>query len=94
MENFDPLGGVFNFVFVGVKGAPESHCNPVWTTNMFPFHTTEYTPLVAEKPFISMNPESGACEQKSPRSFVLRCHFLMNHTVICQGRLGTNTKKT
>ena len=30
----DPLGGVFNMVWVGTKGAPHDHCNPVWSQNM------------------------------------------------------------
>jgi hypothetical protein len=54
MPNFDPLGGVFNFVFVGTVGAPESHCNPKWTANMMPFTTVDQTPTIAEKPYIVM----------------------------------------
>lgn len=48
----DPLGGVFNMVWVGTKGAPHSHCNPAWSPNMEPYTVVDYTPVVAEKPFI------------------------------------------
>lgn len=85
LSNFDPLGGVFNFVFVGVIGAPESHCNPVWTTNMLPFHTTQYTPIVAEKPFITIDPDSGKYSLEIPQpktnSSGTRFADLLRHTL-------------
>ena len=52
-------GGVWNMVFVGNEGAPESHCgyNEKHTTN--PYTTVDKTPRVAEKPFISVDNEGS-----------------------------------
>eukprot|EP01051_Picozoa_sp_SAG22_P009538 SAG22_NODE_801_length_7103_cov_18.044832_7_plen_338_part_00 len=52
---------VFNMVWVGTKGAPHSHCNPVWSENMEPYTVVEQTPTgVAEKPFIVADRNSAA----------------------------------
>ena len=45
-------GAVWNMVFVGVDGAPPSHCG---NTGGSPFTTVDTTPVVAEKPFISVS---------------------------------------
>jgi len=46
------IGGAFNMVFAGVKGAPSSHCG---NTNGSPYTTVSTTPVIAEKPYISMD---------------------------------------
>merc|ERR1712178_31784 len=45
------VGGVWNMVFVGVAGAPASHCGD---TGSSPYTTVTKTPLVAEKPYITI----------------------------------------
>jgi hypothetical protein len=42
-------GGVWNMVFVGSTGAPESHCS---NSGSPPATTVEETPLIAEKAYI------------------------------------------
>eukprot|EP01084_Bolivina_argentea_P275066 468997_1 len=42
-------GGNWNMVFVGVKNAPNTHCNHIQYT------TTGLTPIIAEKPYIVIN---------------------------------------
>lgn len=42
--------GNWNFVFVGSKGAPESHCGK--TDGALPTTNIAETPLIAEKPYI------------------------------------------
>ena len=51
------LGGwngiVWNGVFVGTNGAPETHCNEYWSPNMEPYQNVPQTPTVTvEKPYI------------------------------------------
>eukprot|EP00928_Gymnodinium_smaydae_P065649 TRINITY_DN48752_c0_g1_i1.p1 TRINITY_DN48752_c0_g1~~TRINITY_DN48752_c0_g1_i1.p1 ORF type:complete len:603 (-),score=82.03 TRINITY_DN48752_c0_g1_i1:273-2081(-) len=43
---------VWNMVFVGTKNAPPSHCSK---TGGKPYTTVEQTPVIAEKPFISID---------------------------------------
>lgn len=45
-------GGVWNMNFVGVEGAPESHCS---NEDGDPIVSIDETPTMAEKPFISIN---------------------------------------
>jgi len=45
-------GGAWNMNFVGVEGAPESHCS---NSNGGPIVTVDETPIIAEKPFISID---------------------------------------
>jgi len=47
--------GVCNMVFVGVEGAPESHCSANLTLCSHPFVTVENSAAIAEKPFISVD---------------------------------------
>ena len=44
--------GVWNMVFVGVDGAPTSHCSNVDDS---PYVTVDSAPAIAEKPFISID---------------------------------------
>lgn len=52
-------GGVWNMVFVGTEGAPDSHCgryfDPVSGNLSLPYVTVDSAPLIAEKPFISVD---------------------------------------
>jgi len=50
--------GVWNMVFVGTVGAPASHCAMVPEMCTHSYVTVDSTPVVAEKPFISID-ESG-----------------------------------
>ena len=51
MNNF--VKGGWNFVFLGCDGAPESHCNG--DGGAVPATTIEQTPLIAEKPYITID---------------------------------------
>lgn len=50
-------GGVWNMVFVGTEGAPESHCGRNDDEGTKPVTTADTTPTVVEKPFISIDKE-------------------------------------
>lgn len=52
-------GGVWNIVFVGCEGAPGSHCSNAGGS---PFTTVPTTPVVAEKPYITID-TTGRYEQ-------------------------------
>jgi hypothetical protein len=49
MESWE--GGVLNMVFVGSKGAPESHCGNSFE-DAIPSTNVGATPIIAEKPYI------------------------------------------
>jgi len=49
----DMTGGVWNLVFVGTLGAPASHCSR--SSGMAGTVTVDATPVIAEKPFISVD---------------------------------------
>jgi hypothetical protein len=49
--------GVWNMVFVGVKGAPASHCGLNTTMCTKPYTTVDSTPVIAEKPYITISEE-------------------------------------
>jgi len=63
------VGGVWNMVFVGTNGAPSSHCGhnsgtgaqgvPMSTDGGLPYVTVGDTPLIAEKPYITIDPSTG-----------------------------------
>jgi hypothetical protein len=55
-------GGVWNMVFVGVNGAPGSHCGD---TGGNPYTTIAQTPVIAEKPYITIKP-NGAFSLRIP----------------------------
>jgi hypothetical protein len=44
-------GGVWNMVFVGSNGAPETHCGN--KDGNQPLTTVNETPVIAEKPYIT-----------------------------------------
>lgn len=46
-------GGVWNMVFIGTEGAPEGHCG--FTKGNAATVTVDMTPVIAEKPFISID---------------------------------------
>ncbi|CAK0812378.1 unnamed protein product, partial [Prorocentrum cordatum] len=46
-------GGVWNMVFAGTEGAPESACGGI-ESHSVPFVTVDEVPRIAEKPFISI----------------------------------------
>ncbi|CAK0810061.1 unnamed protein product [Prorocentrum cordatum] len=48
-------GGVWNMAFIGSKNAPEAHCGH---DDGMPFVTVDQTPVIAEKPFITID-EAG-----------------------------------
>jgi len=48
-------GGVWNMVFVGTNGAPPSHCGRGVQGMQNPYVTINQTPIVAEKPFITID---------------------------------------
>merc|ERR1719468_541088 len=48
-------GGVWDMVFVGTVGAPSSHCGADPAAGKLPTVTVDSTPVVAEKPFISID---------------------------------------
>jgi hypothetical protein len=48
--------GVWNMVFVGVPGAPQAHCGADLKNCNAPFTVVSNAPIVAEKPFISLEP--------------------------------------
>ena len=54
--------GAWNFVFLGCEGAPDSHCG----NDDIPATTIEQTPLIAEKPYITID-SSGKYFLKRPR---------------------------
>eukprot|EP00040_Diaphanoeca_grandis_P035070 m.219537 g.219537 ORF g.219537 m.219537 type:complete len:602 (-) comp33295_c0_seq1:367-2172(-) len=56
-------GGVWNIVFVGVEGAPPTHCGD---TNGNPFTTVDETPLISEKPYITID-TSGKFSLQIPK---------------------------
>lgn len=47
--------GVWNMVFVGTKGAPAGHCGANQRMCVSPYVTVDSTPVVAEKPFITVD---------------------------------------
>eukprot|EP00929_Paragymnodinium_shiwhaense_P093752 TRINITY_DN53_c0_g1_i8.p1 TRINITY_DN53_c0_g1~~TRINITY_DN53_c0_g1_i8.p1 ORF type:complete len:760 (-),score=142.06 TRINITY_DN53_c0_g1_i8:520-2799(-) len=47
--------GVWNIVFVGSKGVPSSHCGANASLCSNPYTTIEKAPIVAEKPFITID---------------------------------------
>ena len=48
--------GSWNFVFLGCKGAPPSHCgNSVDDFSIIPATTIDQTPIIAEKPYITID---------------------------------------
>jgi hypothetical protein len=53
------VGGVWNMVFTGTVGAPSSHCGFSSSDKGLPYVTVANTPVVAEKPYISINPSTG-----------------------------------
>ena len=57
-------GGAFNFVFLGCEGAPASNCGT--ENNGRPFTTIKETPIIAEKPFISINEDDGRYQLNIP----------------------------
>ena len=54
-------GAVWNMVFTGVRGAPPSHCGPAPSmaegaaVASGPFTTVEATPIIAEKPYLTID---------------------------------------
>jgi hypothetical protein len=57
-------GGVWNMVFLGTQGAPESHCG--LTDDVASIVNAGNTPTVAEKPFISVT-DSGSFKLNVPQ---------------------------
>ena len=50
------IGNVWNYVFVGCEGAPSSHCGKsVDDRKIFPATTIDKTPIIAEKPYITID---------------------------------------
>lgn len=58
--------GVWNEVFVGTINAPASHCGMDQESGAKPFVTVDAAPLMAEKPFISIEP-TGKYNLNIPR---------------------------
>eukprot|EP00931_Biecheleriopsis_adriatica_P061972 TRINITY_DN372_c0_g1_i1.p1 TRINITY_DN372_c0_g1~~TRINITY_DN372_c0_g1_i1.p1 ORF type:complete len:777 (+),score=117.95 TRINITY_DN372_c0_g1_i1:43-2331(+) len=58
--------GVWNMAFVGTKGAPSSHCGRNLQMCSNAYVTVDATPIVAEKPFISIH-SSGRYVLNIPR---------------------------
>lgn len=52
-SELDGEGGVWNMVYVGSKGAPPSHCDNA--DSKVPVTTVDKTPVIAEKPFITID---------------------------------------
>lgn len=50
------VGGVWNMVFTGVDGAPATHCG---NTNSTPSTNVPTTPIISEKPYITINSTTG-----------------------------------
>jgi hypothetical protein len=48
-------GGVWNMVFVGTNGAPGGHCGRGPQGQQNPYVTINQTPIIAEKPFITID---------------------------------------
>ena len=51
--------GVWNMVFVGVEGAPANHCGRGSDGADKPFVTVDRTPIVAEKPYLTIDAATG-----------------------------------
>lgn len=67
-------GGNWNMVFVGVAGAPLSHCGQTFDENgalVAPFVTVPYSPRSSEKPYIYIDPLSGKYFIKVPAVMML-----------------------
>lgn len=47
--------GVWNMVYVGTEGAPEAHCGANPSAQIRPYVVVEATPVIAEKPFITID---------------------------------------
>ena len=55
--------GAWNFVFLGCEGVPGTHCG---TSGGDPATTIDQTPLIAEKPYITID-DSGKYYLKRPK---------------------------
>ena len=60
-------GVVWNGVFVGTQGAPDTHCNEYWSPNMDPYQNVAKTPTITVgKPYIVADPAGSKFELVVP----------------------------